>query len=143
MGTFALVGCSDSFRVGCDFRNWAESQFGCFPEMPRSRREDGKGRPSPAQSPDRCCRTPLAIVDELPHGMRHLGFALDPLDIQILGVLVRSVIGVHRLTQRLRRRPPIAAVIAIAVGARLAPRRNRPEPLGHLLPGMGLLALLG
>ena len=43
-----------------------------------------------------------AIVDELPHGVRHLGFALDPLDIQILGVLVRPVIGVHRLAQRLR-----------------------------------------
>ena len=44
----------------------------------------------------------LAIVNELPHGVRHLGFALDALDIQILGVLVRPVIGVHRLAQRLR-----------------------------------------
>jgi hypothetical protein len=42
----------------------------------------------------------LAIMDELPRGLRHLGFALDPLYIQILGALVRPVfIRVQRLAQ--------------------------------------------
>src|SRR3546814_1365272 len=66
----------------------------------------------------------LALVEQLAHRARHLGFALDPLDVEILGVLVRSVIGIHRLAERLRGRLPVAIMVAIAVGARLALPRS-------------------
>ena len=65
-------------------------------------------------------------MEQLPHRPRHLGFALDLLDVEILGVLVRPVIGIHRLAERLRGRLPVAVMVAIAVGARLT------------LPGDGL-----
>ena len=59
-------------------------------------------------------------MEHLAHRARHLGLALDPLDVEILGTLVRSVIGVHRLAERLRGRLPVTVMVAIAVGARLA-----------------------
>src|SRR3546814_18601972 len=52
----------------------------------------------------------LALVEQLAHRARHLGFALDPPDVEILGVLVRSVIGIHRLAERLRGRLPVAII---------------------------------
>jgi hypothetical protein len=33
----------------------------------------------------------LALMEQLPHRPRHLGFALDLLDVEILGVLVRPL----------------------------------------------------
>src|SRR3546814_3669304 len=81
----------------------------------------------------------LALVEQLAHRARHLGFALDPLDVEILGVLVRSVIGIHRLAERLRGRLPVAIMVAIAVGARLALPGNGPELLRHLLTVLRLL----
>src|SRR3546814_4162638 len=69
----------------------------------------------------------LALVEQLAHRARHLGFALDPLDVEILGVLVRPVIGIHRLAERLRGRFPVAIMVAIAMAARLALPGNRSE----------------
>src|SRR3546814_3832853 len=60
----------------------------------------------------------FTLVKELAHRQSHLRFALYPLDVEILGVLVRPVIGVHRLAKRLRGRLPVAFKIAIAVAAR-------------------------
>src|SRR3546814_16268124 len=84
----------------------------------------------------------LALVEQLAHRARHLGFALDPLDVEILGVLVRSVIGIHRLAERLRGRLPVAIMVAIAVGARLALPGNGPELLRNLLTVLRLLTFL-
>src|SRR3546814_5636685 len=42
----------------------------------------------------------FTLVKELAHRQSHLRFALYPLDVEILGVLVRPVIGVHRLAKR-------------------------------------------
>ena len=81
-------------------------------------------------------------MEQLAHRARHLGFALDPLDVEILGVLVRSVIGIHRLAERLRGRLPVAVMVAIAVGARLTLPGYGPELIRHLLPFLRLLALL-
>src|SRR3546814_6778912 len=72
----------------------------------------------------------------------YLGFALDPLYVEILGVLVRSVIGIHRLAERLRGRLPVAIMVAIAVGARFALPGNGPELLRHLLTVLRLLTFL-
>src|SRR3546814_14935769 len=44
----------------------------------------------------------FTLVKELAHRQSHLRFALYPLDVAILGVLIRPVIGVHRLANRLR-----------------------------------------
>src|SRR3546814_1116546 len=76
------------------------------------------------------------------HRARPRGFARDPLDVEILGVLVRSVIGIHRLAERLRGRLPVAIMVAIAVGARLALPGNGPELLRHLLTVLRLLTFL-
>src|SRR3546814_6802002 len=75
----------------------------------------------------------LALVEQLAHRPRHLGFALDPLDVEILGMLVRPVIGVHRLSERLRSSLPVAVMVAITMGARLALPGYGPELLRHLL----------
>src|SRR3546814_14192313 len=83
-----------------------------------------------------------ALVEQLAHRPRHLGFALDPLDVEILGMLVRPVIGVHRLSERLRSSLPVAVMVAITMGARLALPGYGPELLRHLLPFLRLLALL-
>src|SRR3546814_141715 len=64
------------------------------------------------------------------------------LDVEILGVLVRSVIGIHRLAERLRGRLPVAIMVAIAVGARLALPGNGPELLRHLPTVLRLLTFL-
>src|SRR3546814_16549358 len=84
----------------------------------------------------------LALVEQLAHRPRHLGFALDPLDVEILGMLVRPVIGVHRLSERLRSSLPVAVMVAITMGARLALPGYGPALLRHLLPFLRLLALL-
>src|SRR3546814_16230907 len=76
----------------------------------------------------------LALVEQLAHRPRHLGFALDPLDVEILGMLVRPVIGVHRLSERLRSSLPVAVMVAITMGARLALPGYGPELLRHLPP---------
>ena len=81
-------------------------------------------------------------MEQLAHRARHLGFALDPLDVEILGVLVRPVIGIHRLAERLRGRLPVAVMVAIAMGARIALPGYGPELLRHLLTVLRLLALL-
>src|SRR3546814_1725831 len=60
----------------------------------------------------------------------------------ILGVLVRPVIGVHRLAKRLRGRLPVAIMVAIAVAARLALPGYGPELLRHLLTVLRLLTFL-
>src|SRR3546814_7526039 len=84
----------------------------------------------------------LALMEQLAHRARHPGFALDPLDVEILGVLVRPVIGIHRLAERLRGRFPVAIMVAIAMAARLALPGNGPELLRHLLTVLRLLAFL-
>src|SRR3546814_6297588 len=84
----------------------------------------------------------LALMEQLAHRARHPGFALDPLDVEILGVLVRPVIGIHRLAERLRGRFPVAIMVAIAMAARLARPGNGPELLRHLLTVLRLLAFL-
>src|SRR3546814_2051519 len=84
----------------------------------------------------------LALMEQLAHRARHPGFALDPLDVEILGVLVRPVIGIHRLAERLRGRFPVAILVAIAMAARLALPGNGPELLRHLLTVLRLLAFL-
>src|SRR3546814_6757752 len=71
----------------------------------------------------------FTLVKELAHRQSHLRFALYPLDVEILGVLVRPVIGVHRLAKRLRGRLPVAIMVAIAVAARLALPGYGPELL--------------
>src|SRR3546814_3629880 len=81
-------------------------------------------------------------MEQLAHRARHPGFALDPLDVEILGVLVRPVIGIHRLAERLRGRFPVAIMVAIAMAARLALPGNGPELLRHLLTVLRLLAFL-
>src|SRR3546814_13029396 len=62
--------------------------------------------------------------------------------VEILGVLVRSVIGVHRLAKRLRGRLPVAIMVAIAVAARLELPGYGPELLRHLLTVLTLLTFL-
>src|SRR3546814_2913423 len=57
-------------------------------------------------------------------------------------MLVRPVIGVHRLSERLRSSLPVAVMVAITMGARLALPGYGPELLRHLLPFLRLLALL-
>src|SRR3546814_14349405 len=57
-------------------------------------------------------------------------------------MLVRPVIGVHRLSERLRSSLPVAVMVAITMGARLALPGYGPEFLRHLLPFLRLLALL-
>src|SRR3546814_17659825 len=57
-------------------------------------------------------------------------------------MLGRPVIGVHRLSERLRSSLPVAVMVAITIGARLALPGSGPELLRHLLPLLRLLALL-
>src|SRR3546814_9626569 len=57
-------------------------------------------------------------------------------------MLVRPVIGVHRLSERLRSSLPVAVMVAITMGARLALPGYGPELLRHLLTFLRLLALL-
>src|SRR3546814_16315619 len=57
-------------------------------------------------------------------------------------MLVRPVIGVHRLSERLRSSLPVAVMVAITMGARLALPVYGPALLRHLLPFLRLLALL-
>src|SRR3546814_12820305 len=96
-------------------------------------------RPLRSTRPDTLC--PYTTLFRS-HRARHWVFALDPLDVEILGVLVRSVIGIHRLAERLRGRLPVAIMVAIAVGARLALPGNGPELLRHLLTVLRLLTFL-
>src|SRR3546814_16608126 len=61
----------------------------------------------------------LALMEQLAHRARHPGFALDPLAVEILGVLLRPVIAIHRLAERLRVRFPVALLFTIAMPDRL------------------------
>src|SRR3546814_4556179 len=87
------------------------------------------------------CRTSSRSWSNWPTA-RAIWGSLDPLDVEILGMLVRPVIGVHRLSERLRSSLPVAVMVAITMGARLALPGYGPELLRHLLPFLRLLALL-
>src|SRR3546814_4057021 len=97
--------------------------------------------PSQAHAPV-ALQDQLPLTDELTHGARHFRFTLDLLDIKILGVLVGTVIGVHRLAERFRGRLPVAVMVAIAMRARVALPGDGIELLGHPLSFPHLLALL-
>src|SRR3546814_17664620 len=97
--------------------------------------------PSQAHAPV-ALQDQLPLTDELTHGARHFRFTLDLLDIKILGVLVGPVIGVHRLAERFRGRLPVAAMVAIAMRARIALPGDGIELLGPPLAFPPLLELL-
>src|SRR3546814_338037 len=76
------------------------------------------------------------------HRPRLRGFAREPVDRGCCVFACRPVIGVHSLAERLRRSLPVAVMVAITIGARLALPGYGPELLRHLLPFLRLLALL-